>query len=289
MSELPLIIDGHMHIWELPPVAPVGPTAPSWTGVHDVPGGLDMLVDDLDANGVGGAVLVQSSGATWDNSYIARSANSDRVRFRAIGLVDPLDPNNSVHAVNWVTHWGVDGFRFHPDYYPEIDVLTLPQNDDLWAALSEHNAVVKVHNRVGNVHQLAAVAGRYPSIRWVIDHMMYPEPHMSPAESGPYARVLELSRFGNVYMMVSDVHNRSAVGFPYSDMHEFVAAAIDAFGIGRCMWGTGYPGHHRVDAGWLTLEEELRLVNEGFGWLTAADRDHLLSGTAAEVYGYGLS
>ena len=282
-----MIIDSHMHIWELPPIAPVGPTAPSWTSVHDVAGGLPLLIDDLDANGVGGAVLVQSSGATWDNSYIARSANSDRDRFRAIGLLDPLDPNNAVHAINWMSQWDVDGFRFHPDYYPECDILTLPQNDELWSALSDRGAVVKVHNRVGNAHQLAAVAGRYPGITWIIDHMMYPEPHMSPGESGPYAQVLDLAQFGNVYMMVSDVHNRSAEAYPFADMHEFVAAAIDAFGVARCMWGTGYPGYHRVDAGWLTLADELRLVKEGFSWLTAAERARLLSGTAAEVYGYG--
>ena len=281
-----MIIDAHMHIWELPPIAPVGPTAPTWDSIHDVSGSLELLIDDLDSNGVHGAVLVQSSGATWDNSYIARSANSDRRRFRAIGLIDALDPNNAVHAVNWMKHWNMDGFRFHPDYYPDCDILTLPQNAGLWTALADHNAIVKIHNRVDNAHQLAEVAGRYTGITWIIDHMMYPEPHMSDAKTGQYKQVLELSQFSNVYMMVSDVHNRSDEEFPFPDMHEFVAAAIEAFGIDRCMWGTGYPGYHRVDAGWLTLADELRLVREGFDWLTEEERQRLLSGTAAEVYGY---
>lgn len=283
-----MIIDGHVHIWELPPIAPVGPTAPSWTGVHDEPGSLELLADDLDANGVAGAALVQSSGATWDNAYIARAANSDRRRFRAIGLLDPLDPNNAVHAENWMTQWQVDGFRFHPDYYAECDILTLPTNRRLWETLERRSAIVKVHNRVGNARQLGTVAPRYPGIRWVIDHMMYPEPGMaSPsATRGPYAAVLELAANANVYMMVSDVHNRSAAAYPHADMHDLVKAAIDAFGIDRCLWGTGYPGHHRVAAGWPTLAEELRLVREGFDWLTAAEREQLLSGTAARLYGY---
>ena len=279
-------IDAHMHIWELPPIAPVGPTAPSWTGNHDESGNLKLLIDDLDANGVHGAVLVQSSGATWDNSYIARSANSDRNRFRSIGLIDPLKPNNHVYAANWMTQWNMYGFRFHPDYYPDCDILTLPHNTRLWQTLETHNAIAKVHNRADNAHQLQAVAQRYSGITWIIDHMMYPEPDMCPATTGPYSQVLELAKFNNVYMMISDVHNRSNEEFPFADMHDFVKAAIDTFGIERCMWGTGYPGYHRVNAGWLTLADELRLVREGFSWLTDAERTRLLSGTAAEVYGY---
>ena len=281
-----MIIDAHMHIWELPPIAPVGPTAPSWTGNHDESGNLELLIDDLDTNGVHGAVLVQSSGATWDNSYITRSANSDRNRFRSIGLIDPLKPNNAVDAANWMTQWNMDGFRFHPDYYPDCDILTLPHNTRLWQTLETHNAIAKVHNRADNAHQLQAVAQRYAGITWIIDHMMYPEPNMCPATTGPYSQVLELAKFNNVYMMISDVHNRSNEEFPFADMHDFVKAAIDTFGIERCMWGTGYPGYHRVNAGWLTLADELRLVREGFSWLTDAERTRLLSGTAAEVYGY---
>ena len=281
-----MIIDAHMHIWELPPLAPVGPTAPSWTANHDESGNLELLTDDLDANGVHGAVLVQSSGATWDNSYIARSANSDRNRFRSIGLIDPLKPNNHVDASNWMTQWNIDGFRFHPDYYPYCDILTLTLNTKLWQTLEAHNAIAKVHNRADNAHQLQAVAQRYAGITWIIDHMMYPEPDMSPATTGPYSQVLDLAKFNNVYMMISDVHNRSNEEFPFADMHDFVKAAIDTFGIERCMWGTGYPGYHRVNAGWLTLANELRLVREGFSWLTDGERTRLLSGTAAEVYGY---
>lgn len=281
-----MTIDAHMHIWELPPIAPVGPTAPTWSSGHDEPGNLELLTADLDANGVHGAVLVQSSGATWDNSYIARSANSDRSRFRSIGLIDPLKPNNAVDATNWLTQWGLSGFRFHPDYYPDCYILTLPHNSALWKVLETENAIAKVHNRTGNAHQLAQVAAQYSGITWIVDHMMYPEPDMAPARNGPYAQVLGLAQFDNVYMMISDVHNRSNEEFPFADMHDFVKAAIDAFGIDRCLWGTGYPGYHRVNAGWLTLEDELRLVREGFSWLTDSEQTRLLSGTAAEVYRY---
>ena len=33
-----MIIDCHVHVWELPPIAPVGPTAPTWTAVTEEAG-----------------------------------------------------------------------------------------------------------------------------------------------------------------------------------------------------------------------------------------------------------
>ena len=70
-----MIIDCHVHVWELPPIAPVGPTAPTWTAVTEEAGPTELLIEDMDSNGVDAAVLVQSSGSTWDNTYVAESAN----------------------------------------------------------------------------------------------------------------------------------------------------------------------------------------------------------------------
>ena len=69
-------------------------------------------------------------------------------------------------------------------------------------------------------------------------------------------------------------------------MHHVVKLAIDAFGIERCMWGTGYPGYHRVEHGWLSLGDELRLVLEGFDWLTSNEKEKLLGQNAMDVWNW---
>ena len=51
------------------------------------------------------------------------------------------------------------------------------------------------------------------------------------------------------------------------------------------MWGTGYPGAQRVKNGWPTLADELRLVREGYDWLTDAEKARVWGGTAAAVWG----
>ena len=281
-----MIVDCHVHVWELPPIAPVGPTAPSWTAVTKEAGPTELLVEDMDANGVDAAVLVQSSGSTWDNTYIADSANGNRGRFRSIGLVDPMDPGNAETAVRWMDEFAVSGFRFHPDYYPDDVVLDVGRNGRMFEAIEERGGIVKVHNRVGNVGQMAGVVSRYEGITWIVDHMMYPEPWMAADGWTAYRPVLELAGSPNVVMMISDVHNRSDEGFPYGDMHDVVKLAIDAFGIERCIWGTGYPGYLREKNGWISLADELRLVREGFDWLSEDERGMLLGVNAERVYGF---
>ena len=73
-----MIVDTHVHVWEMPPVAPVGPTAPSFTALPDAAAPVELLLADMDANGVDAAVLVQTSWSTWDNTYVARAAAGRR-------------------------------------------------------------------------------------------------------------------------------------------------------------------------------------------------------------------
>ena len=67
-------------------------------------------------------------------------------------------------------------------------------------------------------------------------------------------------------------------------MHEVVRRATDTFGVERCLWGTGYPGHFRVDHGWPSLDGELRIVREGFDWLTDDDRALILGENAKGIW-----
>ena len=102
-----------------------------------------------------------------------------------------------------------------------------------------------------------------------------------------YRPVLRLAERKNVFLTISDVHGRSDEGFPFRDMHEVIKRAIDAFGIDRCLWGTGFPGHLRLAYGWPSLADELRLVREGLDWLTATERASILGENARRLFDLG--
>lgn len=277
-----MIVDTHVHVWEIdPPRYPVGPTAPGWKSEPEEPGTAAELIEDMDANGVDWSVLVQTSWSTWDNGYIADSVAAYPDRFVGHGLIDPLDPNNAETARYWMQERGVVGFRFHPMYYRDEEVLLRPENEALWETLAELDAAVQFHMRANDARQVGVIAARYPHMRLIIDHMGYPDLSTPPEAFDP---IVNLSQFDNMNFKLSDVKGRSQEEFPFADVHPFIRRLFDAFGPQRTIWGTGYPGHHRVKHNWLSLADELRLIREGLPFLSASDVDAILGKTAADLW-----
>ncbi|MFA6111062.1 MAG: amidohydrolase family protein [Candidatus Latescibacterota bacterium] len=277
-----MIVDTHVHVWEIdPPRYPIGPTAPNWTAMPDEPGTSDELLAEMDACGVDWTVLVQTSWSTWDNGYIADSVARFPRRFIGHGLVDPLAADNAATARYWMRERGLAGFRFHPLYYPDQQVLLRPENGPLWEELESLGAVVQFHMRAADAGQVAAVARAHRRLRCIVDHLGYPD---LDAGIGPFQPILDLGREENLFLKLSDVAGRSRQGYPYADVHPFLQALLSVFGSSRTVWGTGYPGHHRAKHNWPSLDQELRLVREGLPFLTARDRDRILGGTAAAIW-----
>ena len=285
-----MIVDTHVHIWEVPPFAPVGPTRPDQGGGPKVAGTAELLLEDMDANGVDWTVIVQTSTSTWDNGYIAESAAKYPARLIPHGLVDPLDPDNTSIASRWMDDYGMRGFRFHPMYYDVDDpaegkILTKPETQDMLAAIEKRGGIVQIHCWAHHADQMDVAAARFPGIMWLIDHMMYPYPKWAADDWASYNQVLNLARHPNVFMKISDVHNRSEEDYPHRDMHPLVKRAIGTFGVERCLWGTGYPGHFRVGANWPPLDGELRIIREGLDWLSDSDVSAILGDNAARIWG----
>jgi predicted TIM-barrel fold metal-dependent hydrolase len=111
--------------------------------------------------------------------------------------------------------------------------------------------------------------------------MGYPQIGKDPVAFQP---ILDLAKNGNVYLKLSAVAGASRQPFPHADVHPFIRLLVRAFGAGRMVWGTGYPGHHRAKHKWPTLPEELRLVREGLPFLSPAEQARILGGTAAQIW-----
>ncbi len=277
-----MLIDTHVHVWEIdPPRYPVGPTAPGWTALPDEPATAEELLAEMDGHGVDRAVLVQTSWSTWDNGYIADSVARYPQRLIGHGLIDPQDPHNAERARYWVNERGLAGFRFHPLYYPDEAILTTRQNEPLWEEIAALDAVVQFHLRAEHAVQVATIAQRFPHLRLILDHMGYPDLALGPAAFQP---IVDLARYPNVVLKLSDVAGRSKEPFPYADVHPYVRMLVAAFGPARMVWGTGYPGHHRQKHQWPSLADELRLIREGMPFLSSADQEQILGHTAAALW-----
>ena len=277
-----MIVDTHVHIWEIdPPRYPIGPTAPGWTSEPDEPATADQLLVDMNANGVDWSVVVQTSWSTWDNGYIADSVARFPDRLIGHGMIDPQDQHNADLVGYWMQDRGLQGFRFHPMYYSQQQILLTKQNRPLWQQLAALGAIVQFHLRSGDATQIAEIASRHRQMRLLLDHMGYPD---LEAKLMDFELILELARFDNVYVKISDVKGRSLKEFPFTDVHPYIQLLVDRFGTERLLWGTGYPGHHRTKHNWLTLADELRLIRQGLPFLNQRQQDQILGGTAKQLW-----
>ena len=277
-----MIIDTHVHVWEIdPPMYPIGPTAPSWDTYPDEAGTALELVEEMDLHGVDRAVLVQASWSTWDNGYIADSIDRFPGRFIGQGLVNPEDPDNADMIRYWMNERGLSGFRLHPIYYPDEQVLVDPKNEPMWEEMSALNAIVQLHVRPEFAGQLLYIAQRYGGLKLIIDHMGYPDIKQSVAAFAP---IIELAVYENFYLKLSDVAGRSEMCYPFEDVHPFIRRLLRAFGADRIIWGTGYPGRHRAKHGWLSLDQELLLIQEGIPFLTGDSVGRILGRTAETIW-----
>lgn len=277
-----MIVDTHVHVWEIdPPKYPVGPTAPSWNSYPDEPGTADELLSEMDAHDVDWTVLVQTSWSTWDNGYIADSVARFPDRFIGHGLIDPQDPNNAEQVRYWIKERGLVGFRFHPMYYSDEKILLTQQNRPMWEEIAALDAIIQFHLRAEFADQVAVIAQQYPHLRLILDHMGYPQ---VDTEEAAFQPIVELARYDNVHLKLSDAAGRSQQAFPYADVHPFIEKLLSVFGTERTVWGTGYPGRHRQKHNWPPLAQELQLIREGLPFLAENDKDRILGGTAAQIW-----
>lgn len=265
-----------MHIW---PRARPDRRFP-WTSAHPV----ESMLEVLDAHGVDSAVQVTPSPEGWDNEYGIEAAAAHPGRIRVFGRFDPAAPDPERRLEEWMARPGASGVRltFFGDSAAGPGGLTALE--PFWAACERSGVPVALF-APDDLEDAVRVLERHPSLRLIVDHLGV---GAYPGCRDPLAglRLLpELAAFENVGAKVAALPEVSAEPFPFRDMHEHVATALELFGAGRLMWGSNYP----VITEWCTYAQSLEWL-DACEFLTDADRALLLHGTAdALLAGDGVS
>ena len=120
----------------------------------------------------------------------------------------------------------------------------------------------------------------------VIDHLARID--LKLADPNPeFKKLLALARYPNVWVKVSELSVLSPSGkYPYADTFSWVRRMYEAFGPDRMLWGTGFPGATRSEAGRPSLAEELSLIRKEIPFFTAEDREKILGRNAAKLWGF---
>jgi predicted TIM-barrel fold metal-dependent hydrolase len=272
-----VLIDTHVHVWALDERHRPAPDAKLRPPKQAAP--VEWLLDDMAAYGIDHCVLVQSSAFGWDNTYMVECLERYPGRFKAIGLVDPLDPRNADALRGWIAR-GLSGVRLHPLYYPDEPCwIDSPAHDALWDTAAATDAILQFHMLPRHAPALDRMLQRHPNVRVIVDHLGKPNVEEAPPYPS-FRPVLDLARHPLVWLKIGDYQIASKQAYPWPDTFPFVAAIREAFGAGRMLWGTGYPNGARL----VPLEQALRYIREDLPSLTAEERDQILGRTPQALF-----
>ena len=277
-----MIIDSQVHAYEANTPKRPWHNVPNWppsaTG--------DELVAAMDKLGVDGSILISAfSMYRYDASYAVEVQRKHPGRFALIKPVDPADPAVADTIAEWASTRGTVAIRIMMVQGVSTDP-TDPGINRVLAAAARNGFPVNLLCW-GRLEQVGQLAARNPGTRLVIDHLGLQQPFQPPAPPQPFAdlpKLLALAAHHNVAVKITGACTLSHEPFPDRDIWDPLGRIFDAFGFGRCMWGTDWTRA----VGLLTYKQGVdafRVTDR----LSDGDRAALMGGTLERIYKWAPS
>lgn len=286
----PNMIDTHAHLVTgdtaaYPPSPPSGALNP---GDLDNPMTVERLINEMDANGVGKAVLVQRGSIYgFDSSYVCDSAARFPRRLAAVCSIDAAAPDCAERVIHWVKDRGAAGIRLM-ELVKGMDIswLDSPNARNGWVMAAELDVPVCVHffpwNRAEGLTRLKAILTDIPGLTVVIDHFAAIRSDAGPPDHGVDTLLADVAAFPGVTIKFTTIPlgRLDSAGI---DFRPVVMRVMQLFGADRMMWGsdiTQSPGSYAQMVG---------LGQRAVEGMAAAEQEQILCGTAQRIYGRGWS
>jgi L-fuconolactonase len=274
-----MIFDAHVHFWD------PGARRYAWLDGHPR---LQRRFgpEDYDSgrHDVGAMTFVQADcrdeealdEARWVGELAARDA-----RVRGIVAHAPLHlgagARDAVAAA--AAQPGVVGARFLLQDEPE-SLLRDPGLAEGVRLLADYGLPFDLCVRHHQVRAVAELVAACPEVLFVLDHLG--KPPVAAGELDPWRTDLALlAARGRVVCKLSGLTTEAAPDRRAAEVRPYLDYALDVFGPGRCMVASDWP----VCTLATTVEAWFDVVLDAVEGLSAVERDAVLRGTAASVYG----
>jgi L-fuconolactonase len=259
-----LIVDSHCHVsdcWYEP---------------------VEVLLGQMDRNGVAHAVLIQMNGQT-NNAYQTACVRRYPGRFAPVVIVD-TDRPDAIATLGRLADDGASGVRLGPTTRsPGEDPLAI------WRATARLGLAVSCGGNAAGFSSpdFAALVAAVPETRIVVEHLGALNQPVDAYQEELRRKVFGLARFSNVSIKIHGLGEFSRRALPVTQPFPFerpvpplLEEAYAAFGPNRMMWGSDYPpvsgreGYHLA----------LNLTMEQLVGKSEADRAAIFGGTALATF-----
>ena len=230
----------------------------------------------LDAHGLTHGLLVGAGPYGPDNRCMLNALAESGGRFKGIALAKADAPDRELAAL---AEQGVVGIRMNLMGHG-MKPLIEPGAERLLAQVKEMQWFLQIHCQKDELAAAAPIL-RKAGVRVMVDHFGRPDVKRGVSQPG-FQALLEFGKSGNAVIKLSGPFRSSVAGYPYHDVDPFIAAAIAAFTLENCVWGSDWP--------FVRMDERMD-YGPGYAclarWLPdARDRRKVLWDTPARLFGF---
>jgi predicted TIM-barrel fold metal-dependent hydrolase len=272
-------IDAHVHVWT--PDTARYPLAEGFTLQDMAPPSFtpEELFAHAKPEGVTRIVLIQMSFYRFDNRYLLDVMEAWPGVFGGVAIVDDQAPD-VVEKMRELGARGVRGFRL---YASRANVAAWGGSAGMkamWAHAAASGQAMCLLSDPDALPGIGEQIARFPETTVVIDHFSRIGMR-GPADPADLDRLCALAEFPKVHVKTSAFYALGEKRPPYLDLIPAIRRLRDAYGAGRLMWASDCP--YQVGEGH-TYRESIALVRDRLGFLSAAERNEILRGTAERLF-----
>ncbi|MEX2215112.1 MAG: amidohydrolase family protein, partial [Phycisphaeraceae bacterium] len=276
-----MIIDAHQHFWQRSQ-----PFNYEWlkTPAH-TPINRDYLPDDLkphlDRAGVRRSIFVQTQHDIAENRWVLELAETNDFIAGVVGWVDLASPACEEQLLQFADHPKFVGIRHVTQDEPDDDFIIRPDIMRGLRVLEKHRVPFDLLFYVKHLKHAATLGAALPELPMVIDHLAKPR-IKEGVTKGWVDDLRAAAKFPNIYCKLSGLITESDwKAWKPADLKPYVQAALDAFGPGRCMFGSDWPVCELAGS----YEQVFAALVEALGPIGEHERAAVFGGTAATFYG----
>lgn len=278
------VIDSHLHVWASPQEASKFPYSPGQE--PNLPGNVDFLLQRMEEAGVDGALIVQPINHKFDHSYVTSVLKKYPTKFVGCCLANPADDGSGLKQFeHLVLKDGYRAVRFNPYLWPSGEKMTNEIGKTIFKRAGELNVAVGFMCMKGldlHISEIEQLCTEFPSTVVLLDHLAFCKPPLNDEEGLVFSKLLNLSRFPQVYVKFSALFRVSRTPFPYLDLSPLLSQLVSSFGANRVMWGSDFP-FVVPECGYKGAKEAVQLIANQIP-LPSSDLEWIMGKTAAQLF-----
>ncbi|KAL1565326.1 4-sulfomuconolactone hydrolase-like [Salvia divinorum] len=280
-SDPPKIIDSHLHVWASPQQA--AEKYPYFLGQEPtLPGHVEFLLECMEQAGVDGALIVQPINHKFDHSYVTSVLKKYPSKFFGCCLVNPAEDGTASNS--WNLSFPRMAFALCDSIHTCGHLMTNEVGKAMFAKAGKLGAPVGFMCMKGldlHLSEIEELCTEFPSTVVLLDHLAFCKPPKNYEEQ-VFSKLLNLSRFPQVYVKLSALFRVSRCPYPYEDLSDIVTKVVSSYGANRIMLGSDFPyvvpecGYKEAKEAVWQLLQQARISSSESEWIMGRTANQII-------------